>query len=73
LTLEATTKDDAGQMATVAQGLVAMLKLQQRPESVKLAEAITSKQDGNNVVLKLAMPSNDLVSILKAGAARHHR
>ncbi len=73
LTLEATDADRATQMTTVAQGLVAMLKLQQRPEAVKLADAIALKQEGNSIILKLALPSDELISMMKAGAARKHR
>ena len=58
-------------MASIGQGLVSLMKLQkEKPELVKLAEAISLKQDGAGVVATLAMPANDVVAMMKADAAR---
>jgi hypothetical protein len=71
LTLEANDSEVASGIASVAQGLVSLIKLQkEKPESIKLAEALTLKQDGSSVVVSLALPAQDVVEIMKADAAR---
>ncbi len=71
LTLDARDEEVAAQMVTVAQGLVALMKLQtDKPESVKLAEAMTIKQEGASVVGRLNLSVDEVVAMLKAGAAR---
>jgi hypothetical protein len=71
LSVEANDEEVAKQMASVGQGLVGLLKLQQeKPQSVKLAEAISLKQDGAGVVATLAMPADDVVELMKAGAPK---
>ncbi len=71
LALDAKDDEVASHIASVAQGLIALLKLQQdKPESVKLAEALTLKQEGPRVNVSLSMPATDAVEMVKAGAAR---
>jgi hypothetical protein len=71
LTLDANEEEVAAQMATVAQGLIALGKLQnEKPEAVKLANAISLKQDGANVVARLSLPAEDVLAIMKADAER---
>jgi hypothetical protein len=71
LTLEANDEETAGQMLSIAQGLVGLMKLQkEKPEAVKFADALIVKQDGARVVATLAMPATDFVEIMKADAAR---
>jgi len=71
LTLEANDEEIAGHMATIAQGLVALLKLQKdNPESARLADGLALKQDGPRLVASLALPSSDVVAMMKADAAR---
>lgn len=71
LVLEANDEQIAGQMATVGQGLLALLKLQQKkPEAVRFADAITLKQDGARVIASLSLPAGDLIELIKADAAR---
>jgi len=71
LTLDARDEEVAAQMVTVAQGLVALMKLQtDKPESVKLAEATTIRQEGASVVGRLNLSVDEVVAMLKAGAAR---
>jgi hypothetical protein len=71
LTLEANDEAIAQQMLTVGQGLVGLMKLQQdKPEAVKLANALAVKQDGQQVVATLSLPSGDVVQLMRAGAAR---
>jgi len=71
LGLEANDSETAGQIASIAQGLVALMKLQHdKPESLKLAQALTLKHDGATATATLALPESDLIDALKAGAAR---
>ena len=71
LNLEADNEEVAKQMASVGQGLLALMKLQQNnPGSVKLAEALSLKQDGAGVVASLAVSTADVIELMKADAAR---
>jgi hypothetical protein len=71
LNLEASDEEVAKQMATVGQGLVALMKLQKdNPGSAKLAEALSLKQDGASVVVSLAVPTAEAIELAKADAAR---
>jgi hypothetical protein len=71
LNLDASDDEIAKQMATVGQGLVALMKLQKdNPGSAKLAEALSLKQDGASVVVSLAIPTAEAIEIAKAEAAR---
>ncbi len=71
LNLEASDEDVARQMATVGQGLVALMKLQKdNPGSAKLAEALSLKQDGASVVVSLSVPTGEAIEFAKADAAR---
>jgi hypothetical protein len=71
LNLEAEDEDVAKQMASVGQGLLALMKLQRdNPGSVKLAEALSLKQDGAGVLASLIVPTADAIELMKADAAR---
>jgi len=71
LTLVADTDEVAGHIVSIAQGLVSLLKLQtNKPEAVRLANAITITQDGSKVLGSLVLPSSDAVEVIKADAAR---
>ena len=71
LNLEAGDEEVARQMASVGQGLVALMKLQKdNPGSVKLAEALSLKQDGAGVVAALAVSTDEAIEMMKADAAR---
>ena len=71
LNLETSDEDVARQMAMVGQGLLALMKLQKdNPGSVKLAEALSLKQDGAGVVATLVIPTGEVVELMKADAAR---
>ena len=71
LNLQADDEEVAKQMASVGQGLLALMKLQKdNPGSVKLAEALSLKQDGAGVVAALAVPVADAIELMKADAAR---
>ena len=71
LSLEANDEEVARLMASVGQGLLALMKLQKdNPGSVKLAEALALKQEGARVVVSLAVPTADAIELIKADAAR---
>jgi len=71
---EARDADTATQIASIAQGLLAVLKLQKAdPNALKLANAIVLKQDGVAVGLTLSLPSADLVSMIDAGQKKAAR
>ena len=57
LSLEAKDAEIAGNMAEIGRGLIALMRLQQdRPEAVKLAQALTLKQDGARITVNLSVP-----------------
>ena len=65
---EAADNDTATQIANIAQGLLALGKLQKSDANVtKLANSIMLKQDGNYVGLTLSVPSSDLMGMIKEG------
>jgi hypothetical protein len=71
LSVEANDEEVAKNMAAVVQGLAALVKLQQqKPQAIKLAEAVSVKQDGAAVQATLAMPADDAVAMIKAGNAK---
>jgi hypothetical protein len=71
LSVVAETDEVAGQIASIGQGLMSLLKLQQdKPEASKLANALSIKQDGTRVVASLSLPSSDVLDFIKAEAAK---
>jgi hypothetical protein len=71
LTLQANDEEVAGHINSIAQGLVALMKLQKdKPESIRFAEALSLRQDGSQVVASLVLPDNDALAMIKADAAR---
>jgi hypothetical protein len=70
LTMEANDEEVAGQIASVANGLVSLMKLQNRPEATKLANAISLKQDGAKVFATCSVSAADVVAAMKADAAK---
>jgi hypothetical protein len=69
LALEAKDDDVAQQMNAVAQGLLALGKLQNKPETAKLVNALSVKQDNTWVVANLNVDADDVVEAIKAKAA----
>ena len=66
--LEAADADTAANMGNIAQGLLAVLRMQKSDaNALKLANAIVIKQDGNTVGLTLSEPSSDLITMIKEG------
>jgi hypothetical protein len=71
VTLVADTDEAAGHIASIAQGLMALMSLQtNQPDSVKLANAISIKQNGSSVLGTVTLPAGDAVAMMKADAAR---
>ncbi len=71
LTLVADNDEVAGQIMSIGQGLVALMKLQSnKPEAAKLANAFEITQSGATILGQLNLPASDAVGILKADAAR---
>lgn len=71
LTLVADNEDVAGRILSIAQGLMALMKLQNsKPETVMLANALAFTQKGSSVFGNITLPASDAVEIIKAEAAR---
>ncbi len=71
LTLVADSEEVAGHVHSIVQGLLSLAKLQNdKPESVKIANAISLKQEGDRVVGNLVLPAGEVVEMMKADAAR---
>jgi hypothetical protein len=72
--LEAPDAETATKIASIAQGLLALLELQKSDTNVlKLANAIVIKQDGPAVGLKLSEPSSALIDMIKEGQKKAER
>ena len=71
LIFEANDEEVAKQAASVAQGLVALTKLdKEKPEAARLADALSLQQEGASVIAALAMPAADVINLLKTGAQK---
>jgi hypothetical protein len=58
-------------MLAIAQGFTGLVKLQQdQPQAAKLAEKVDLRQDGADLLLNFALPSDQVIDFLKAAAAR---
>jgi hypothetical protein len=68
--LQAADEDKATQIASIAQGLLALGKLQQdKSPALKLANSVSIKQDGANVSATLSIPEAEAVDLIKSSAA----
>jgi hypothetical protein len=65
----------AKQIASIGQGLISLIKLQQQdhPEAGKFADALTLKQDANEVTVTMSIASSDAVDLLKAHAGKKQK
>lgn len=71
LTMTAESSEVAQQIEAVGRGLVGLMALQsEKPESVKLAQGISIQQAGASVTVKLSLPAEDVVGMMKARAAK---
>jgi hypothetical protein len=65
---EAADADTANNIGSIAQGLLAFLKMQKSDDNaMKLANAIAIKQDGATVGVTLSVPSSELIQVIKEG------
>ena len=71
LTLQANDEITAQLMGSIGQGLIALGKLQtSSPETTKVVNAVSLKQDGASVIINLTMSSADVIAAMKADAAK---
>ncbi|HEY3912955.1 MAG TPA: hypothetical protein VGN61_00600 [Verrucomicrobiae bacterium] len=67
LKLTAADNDTATQISAIAQGLLALLKLQKgNPDATKLVNALSLRQDGANVIATASIPSQEAADLIKA-------
>jgi hypothetical protein len=70
LSFEAKDTDTATQISAIAQGLIALLKLQQgNADILKIANAISLHQDGAIVTASASIPSKDVADTIKSKVA----
>jgi len=66
LALELSSAETAKHLCDVGRGLVAVLALQtDKPDAVKLSQAITIEQVDTGVAVKMSLPAADLVQMIK--------
>ena len=69
LHLEANDEEVAQNMASIGQGLVSLMKLQkEKPDTVKLAEALALKQHGSTLLVHCTLAADEVVGWLKSKA-----
>jgi hypothetical protein len=71
LKLDSDSEEVAKQIESIGRGLLGLMALQtDKPESVKLAQALAISQEGAGVTVNLALPAEEVVQMMKAGAAK---
>lgn len=71
LTLQASDEEVANSIHSIINGLISLLKIQkEKPESVKLGQALTLQQDGALVHVNMSLPITDVIEMMKADAVR---
>lgn len=66
LNLDTANEETAKQVGDVCRGLLAVLALQtDKPDAVKLAQAITIDQAASGILAKLSLPAGDVVQMIK--------
>ena len=74
LSLQANDEDVAKNIASIAQGLISLLKLQSdKADATKIADAITLKQEGSAVVANLSIPAQNVLDMIKKDQARKEK
>jgi hypothetical protein len=74
LNLETNDEEVAKTIASVGQGLIALLKLQkEKVDAVKLAEALALKQEGTGVIVNFSLPADDVIAFVKTRLHDHAR
>jgi hypothetical protein len=71
LTLVTDSKDVAGPVYSILQGLVALMKLQpDKPAAAKVAGALKFNQEGDRVECHLSLPCEVVVQLIQEDSAR---
>jgi len=71
LNLQTDNEEVAGHIAAIAQGLVALAKLQtNQPVATAIANALVFKQDGANFVVTLTLPDSQAIQVMATEQAR---
>jgi len=71
LRVDADSEEIAKQIESIGRGLIRLMALQtEEPETVKLAQALAISQDGAGVTVKVTLPAEDVVEMMKASAAK---
>ncbi len=71
MTFSADNEEVASHLTSIANGLVALMKYQKtKPETSRLAEALTLKQEAEQLVVTAGMSATELIDLIKAGAAK---
>jgi hypothetical protein len=71
LTLETQGEDVARQIELVGRGLIGLMSLQSdKPDSVKLARALSVQQSGASVTASLSLPAEEVIEMLQAAGAK---
>src|SRR5438132_150999 len=74
LSLEAKDEEVAKNMISIGQGLIGLMKMQtEKPEAVKLAQALVLNQEGAAVSATLSLPADEAIGLMKAGAEKKAR
>jgi hypothetical protein len=74
LSFEAKDTNTATQISAIAQGLMALLKLQQsNPDLLKIANAVSLHQDGAMVTATASIPSKDISDMIKSKVTEAHK
>ncbi len=69
--LDAADEEAGKNMAALARGLVALLALQKdKPETVKFAQGLSVVEDGARTLVKLSLPSEEVIKAMQAKAAQ---
>jgi len=68
--MDVDSEEMAQQIQSIGQGLVSLMALQKdKPDSNKLAQALSLKLEGATITVKLSIAAEDLVGMAKAKAA----
>lgn len=71
LSIAALNEEAADRIASLARGVIAFFEMQtEKPEAVKLAEALSVRRDGDNVKARLSLPVDDVVKMIRARAGK---
>lgn len=70
LTLESKAEKTAPQVASIAQGIIALISLQtDNPDAIKLAKSLSVSQSGIQTILRMKISSEDVIASMKIHAA----